>query len=300
MNETIYFAGGCFWGVEGYFKKIPGVVKTEVGYANGNMENPSYDDVCSERANHAETVKVEYLKEDVLLIELLNEFYKIIDPYSLNKQGNDIGTQYRTGIYYLNDTQKEIIENFISKKQSETDKKIQIEIKPLENFYKAEEYHQNYLNKNPKGYCHINLNEAGKYMDEIQHLGPIQYEVTQKNGTEAPHTGKYDKFDEKGLYVDIVSGEPLFLSKDKIYSTCGWPSFKKPVKELKERIDTSHGMIRKEVRSKKANSHLGHVFNDMKDGSNRYCINSAALKFIPFNELKKEGYGEYEKLLTNT
>lgn len=160
MTETVYFAGGCFWGVEEFFRRIPGVAKTEVGYANGKTDNPTYEDVCFRNTGHSETVKVEYDKNRVSLIDLLSRFYRIIDPYSLNRQGNDIGEQYRTGIYYCNDLQKRIIEDFISERQKKTDKKIQIEVDPIEGFYPAEEYHQKYLKKNPNGYCHIDLNSS--------------------------------------------------------------------------------------------------------------------------------------------
>lgn len=292
MIETIYFAGGCFWGVEEYFKRVPGVVNTEVGYANGTVPDPSYEDVCRGDSGHSETVKVEYDEEVVPLIELLNRYYGIIDPHSLNRQGNDIGTQYRTGIYYSNDTQRETVENFIAYKQRENNEKIMIEVKPLVSFHRAEEYHQDYLEKNPQGYCHINLNRDFG----TDNLTDIQYEVTQNNGTEVPHTGEYDRFDEKGLYVDIISGEPLFLSTDKFESGCGWPAFSKPIGKLREKTDLSHGMVRTEVRSRKADSHLGHVFCDGPGGSERYCINSAALRFVGYDDLEKEGYGKYKRL----
>lgn len=304
--RTIYLAGGCFWGIEAYISRILGVAKTTVGYANGKIKHPTYEEVCSSYTNHVECVKVDYDAKILPLKKLLEEFFKIIDPTSLNKQGNDVGTQYRTGIYYRNNTDKAIIRNFINKKQKEYSKEIVTQILPLTCFYPAETYHQKYLEKNPSGYCHIDLTmlpnqeEALEKLiikENIEKLTPLEYEVTQNNATEKPFSGKYNDFNKKGLYVDIVSKEPLFISDDKFDSKCGWPSFTKPIndKNIKKLEDNSHGMNRIEVRSKKANSHLGHVFDDGPDGEKRYCINSASMEFIPFEELKKKGYEEYIK-----
>ena len=297
--KTIYLSGGCFWGVEIYISRILGVYKTEVGYANGKTKNPTYEEVCNLNTGHAECVKVIYSSEFISLEELLEEFFKIIDPIAINRQGNDIGTQYRTGIYYENLIEKQVIKKFIKEKQKNYSEKIAIEVLPLTYFYPAEEYHQKYLEKNPNGYCHIDLDKLSPFEKSKEKLSRLEYEVTQNNATEAPFTGKYNDFDKKGLYVEIVSGEPLFISKDKFNSGCGWPSFSKPIleKNIIKLEDKSHGMTRTEVRSKKANSHLGHVFDDgpLELGGMRYCINSAALKFIAFKDLEKEGYGEYIK-----
>ena len=304
--RTIYLAGGCFWGVEAYISRLLGVAKTTVGYANGNTENPTYDEVCLENTNHVECVKVDYDNKILPLKKLLEEFFKIINPLTINKQGNDVGVQYRTGIYYRNETDKRIIINFINKKQGEYSQKIVTEVLPLNNFYPAEKYHQKYLEKNPTGYCHIDLTQLPnqkKQLEEllikedIMNLTPIEFDVTQKNATEKPFSGKYNDFNKKGLYVDVVGGEPLFISDDKFDSKCGWPSFTKPVNDshIQELNDTSHGMKRIEVRSKKANSHLGHVFDDGPRGEKRYCINSASMRFIPYDKLEDMGYGRYVK-----
>lgn len=304
--RTIYLAGGCFWGVEAYISRLLGVAKTTVGYANGNTENPTYDEVCLENTNHVECVKVDYDNKILPLKKLLEEFFKIINPLTINKQGNDVGVQYRTGIYYRNETDKRIIINFINKKQGEYSQKIVTEVLPLNNFYPAEKYHQKYLEKNPTGYCHIDLTQLPnqkKQLEEllikedIMNLTPIEFDVTQKNATEKPFSGKYNDFNKKGLYVDVVGGEPLFISDDKFDSKCGWPSFTKPVNNnhIQKLNDTSHGMKRIEVRSKKANSHLGHVFDDGPRGEKRYCINSASMRFIPYDKLEEMGYGRYVK-----
>lgn len=304
--RTIYLAGGCFWGVEAYISRLLGVAKTTVGYANGNTENPTYDEVCLENTNHVECVKVDYDNKILPLKKLLEEFFKIINPLTINKQGNDVGVQYRTGIYYRNETDKRIIINFINKKQGEYSQKIVTEVLPLNNFYPAEKYHQKYLEKNPTGYCHIDLTQLPnqkKQLEEllikedIMNLTPIEFDVTQKNATEKPFSGKYNDFNKKGLYVDVVGGEPLFISDDKFDSKCGWPSFTKPVNDnhIQKLKDTSHGMKRIEVRSKKANSHLGHVFDDGPRGEKRYCINSASMRFIPYDKLEEMGYGRYVK-----
>lgn len=307
QNETkkIYLAGGCFWGLEAYFSALAGVVKTTVGYANGCGENPTYKQVCKGDSGFAETVRIEYDPRRISLKDLINHFFDIIDPTALNKQSNDVGTQYRSGIYYVDEKDRKIIVDAIEKEQKRYKLPVVTEVKALESFYDAEEYHQKYLEKNPDGYCHIDLSKVQKYRtyqrpsddDLLSKLDDIQFKVTRQNGTERPFTSEYeDNFDE-GIYVDIISGEPLFSSKDKYDSGCGWPSFTKPIerKAVREKEDNSFGMQRTEVRSELADSHLGHVFNDgpKSEGGLRYCINGAALRFIPLKNLEKEGYGEY-------
>ena len=293
-QQVIYLSGGCFWGVEAYISRIKGVNQTEVGYANGKTKDPTYESVCSGKTGHSECVKVTYNPEIVSLETILEEFYKIIDPFSLNKQGPDIGTQYKTGIYWSDPSQKSDVINFLNKKQKETSNKIVIEAHEILVFYRAEEYHQKYLEKNPGGYCHINLDR--KYNKELKHLTKEEYGVTQLSLTEPPFSGKYNNFFEDGIYVDVVNGEVLFTSKDKFDSKCGWPAFSKPFNEdaIIRHKDLSYGMVRTEVRSQKANSHLGHEFDDGPNGSKRYCINSSALRFIPKKDLEKEGYGKYK------
>ncbi len=308
----IYLAGGCFWGVEAYMARVPGVADVTSGYANGKTETPSYHDVCYNDTGHAETVHVKYDASISLLESLLDYYFNIINPTSLNKQGNDEGTQYRTGIYYVNAADKPIIDAFIQEKQMQYSSPIVVEVQPLESYYLAEDYHQDYLEKNPNGYCHVDfstLNDTpnltiidpdayAKPSDEEMRemLTKEQYAVTQKNDTEAPFSNVYWDNHETGIYVDIVTGEPLFTSKDKFDSGCGWPSFTKPIDEgvIIEQEDDSHGMNRIEVRSRVGDSHLGHVFEDgPKDaGGLRYCINSAALEFIPVDQMEERGYGD--------
>jgi len=312
IKKEIYLAGGCFWGTEKYLGSIPGVLHTEVGYANGNTENPTYQEVCYNNTGHAETVKVEYDNEKVGLEHILNLYYDSIDPLSFERQGFDIGPQYRTGIYFTNEDDEDIVNASINELQKRYKRKIEIEVKPLSNYYKAEDYHQKYLNKNPGGYCHIGISKfekAKKAVDKskkyakkpLDKLSRMQFEVTQNNATEPPFINEYfDEFSE-GIYVDITTGEPLFTSKDKFESGCGWPSFSKPVDpdSVADFVDRSHGMVRTEVRSKLGDIHLGHVFNDGPEdkGGLRYCINSASLRFIPKEEMEQEGYGEYLSLL---
>lgn len=324
-QKEIYLAGGCFWGTEHFMKQIRGVEATQVGYANSTVADPDYRQVCSGRTGAAEAVKVVYDPAEVGLPLLLSLYFKTIDPTSLNKQGNDRGTQYRTGIYYTDLADREVIVRAVDELSKRYDRPLAIEVKPLDNFYPAEGYHQDYLDKNPGGYCHIdpalfglarqaNLRPAGEGMKPPQTvyrrqddatlkktLSPEQYAVTRKNATEPPFQNAYWNEYREGIYVDITTGEPLFISADKFDSGCGWPSFSKPIDQglIDEKTDTSHGMRRTEVRSKTGDAHLGHVFNDgPKDrGGLRYCINSASLRFIPKEDMEVQGYGAYLPLL---
>ncbi|KAB3529983.1 peptide-methionine (S)-S-oxide reductase MsrA [Alkaliphilus pronyensis] len=156
--KEIVLAGGCFWGVEAYFLRLEGVVETEVGYANGSVENPTYQQVCNTNTGHAEVCRIKYDEEKIRLEDILMKFFKIIDPTAVNRQGPDIGHQYRTGIYYTDEADLQVILKVIGDEQSKYSKKIATEVEPLKVYYPAEEYHQKYLEKNPNGYCHINLN----------------------------------------------------------------------------------------------------------------------------------------------
>ncbi len=308
--KEIYLAGGCFWGTEKYFSHVKGIVNTEVGYANGNTENPTYEDVCYRKTGHAETVKVLYDPNIVSLEFILSLYYDVINPVAINRQGNDIGSQYRTGIYYTDIEDKELIIESIKTLQKNYDKPIAIEVLPLQNYYTAEEYHQKYLDKNPNGYCHIGqdkfekaekaedfkLKYSAKPKELLKKtLTDIQYAVTQNNATEPPFSNEYFDNFRKGIYVDVTTGEPLFTSGDKFDSGCGWPSFSKPISPdlIRELDDETHNMQRVEVRSKTGDAHLGHVFNDgpRKLGGLRYCINSASILFIPEEEMEENGYG---------
>lgn len=313
--SNIYLAGGCFWGTEHFLKQVRGVKNTQTGYANGNIENPTYKEVCTDKTGFAETVKVGYDPEQVELSLLLDLYFKTIDPTSVNRQGGDRGSQYRTGIYYTDPKDLPVIEAAVKAVAKEYDKPIVVEVKPLKNFYPAEDYHQDYLDKNPGGYCHIdpklfelarkaNAKTVYQKPDDAtlrKTLNAEQYAVTQKNATERPFQNEYWNEFREGIYVDITTGEPLFVSTDKFESGCGWPSFSKPIDAglIKENTDTSHGMTRTEVRSKTGDAHLGHVFTDgpKEKGGLRYCINSASLRFIPKNKMVEEGYGKYIQLL---
>ncbi|HWP80425.1 MAG TPA: peptide-methionine (R)-S-oxide reductase MsrB [Candidatus Acidoferrum sp.] len=312
----IYLAGGCFWGTEKYLSMIKGVTSTSVGYANGKTENPTYEQVSYQNTGHAETVKVEYDERVISLPFLLSLLYEAINPTSVNRQGGDFGPQYRTGIYYVDEADLPAIEASIEELQKRYDKPVAIEVEPLSQFYEAEEYHQKYLNKNPRGYCHIGRHEfekaAGALVDPALYeklpdgalrgkLTGMQYDVTRKSATEPAFKNEFDHHFQKGVYVDVTTGEPLFSSKDKYDSGCGWPAFSAPIDPnvVREKEDYDYGMFRTEVRSRVGDAHLGHVFEDgpKERGGLRYCINSAALRFIPEADLEKEGYGYLRELI---
>lgn len=301
VTREIYLAGGCFWGVQEYFSRIPGVLATESGYAQSSEPNPSYREVCSGRTGAAETVRVVYDPSRVSLTTLARQFFKIIDPVSLNRQGNDVGTQYRTGVYYVAPGQKAELAPVFAEERKKYDRPLAVELAPLLNFYPAEDYHQDYLKKNPGGYCHIGFESLKDLPDPDEELktrlSPMEYAVTRQNATEQPFSGRYWNLGEPGLYVDVIDGTPLFLSTKKFDSGCGWPSFVAPVDSaaIREKPDYSRGMTRVETRSASSDAHLGHVFDDGPGGAPRYCINSAALRFVPLADLEKEGYGEYLK-----
>ncbi|EOS58050.1 MULTISPECIES: peptide-methionine (R)-S-oxide reductase MsrB [Paenibacillus] len=304
------FAGGCFWCMVSPFEELPGVHGIISGYTGGHTVNPTYEEVCAGNTGHYEAVQITYDPDIFPYRKLLELYWQQIDPTDAGGQFHDRGDSYRTAIFYHDEQQRQEAE--ASKQElaqsGRFDKPIVTPILPAAPFYPAEEYHQQYHKKNPG---HYRLYRKGSGREDFlerhwsgpanreelkRKLTPIQYEVTQNNATERPFTGEYWDHEEEGIYVDVVSGEPLFSSRDKYDAGCGWPSFTRPIRSyhIKEKTDTSHFMIRTEVRSRLGDSHLGHVFEDGPEPTGlRYCINSAALRFVPKADLEKEGYGEY-------
>ncbi len=315
-KEVIYLAGGCFWGMEKLAQALPGVEDAVSGYANGDSENaPTYELVCTGGTGFKETVRVVYDPTVISLPQILQAYFLVIDPTVPDRQGMDIGTQYQTGIYYHDAHSEEIVERVVASEQ-ENYPSFAVEHGPLVNFYDAEAYHQEYLEKNPSGYCHIPAHEIEAVVALItaeagyekpsqdrlkQSLSPQQYDVTQHAATERAFTGEYWDTDAEGIYVDVTTGQPLFRSADKYESGCGWPSFSAPIYEgvVRYAEDTSHGMVRTEVRSEVGDAHLGHIFTNDPESPNgtRYCINSASLRFVPKAEMEAQGYGPYLLLL---
>ena len=308
------FAGGCFWCMVKPFHKYEGVERVISGYTGGHVDNPTYQQVCSETTGHLEAVEITFDPEVISYEELLRIYWRQIDPTDGGGQFNDRGESYRPAIFYHSEEQRAAAEH--SKQEVEDSgrfaRSIEVDIRPAKTFWEAEDYHQDYYKKNPFRYEMYRVGSGrAKFIKEAwsdrkqqqalrERLTPMQYKVTQENGTEPPFQNEYWDEEREGLYVDIVEGTPLFTSHDKFQSNCGWPSFSRPIEEKRVdlNMDTTHHMVRTEVRSKQGDSHLGHVFDDgpKELGGLRYCINSAALRFIPVEELEEAGYGEYKHL----
>ncbi len=317
-QEKALFAGGCFWCIESAFKEVPGVLQVVSGYTGGTRVQPTYEEVSRGTSGHYEAVEITYDPQKVTYPQLLEVFWRQIDPTDDGGQFADRGTQYRTAIFYADASQKQLAE--ASKdalaRSGVFGKPIVTRVLPAQPFYPAEGYHQEYAHKNPQAYQRYRTGSGRQaFLDKTwgrhtcslrpasaalrKTLTSAQYEVTQCGGTEPAFHNEYWDNHREGIYVDVVSGEPLFSSLDKFDSGTGWPSFTRPLEpgNIVEALDTTSGMGRTEVRSRQGGSHLGHVFHDGPAPTGlRYCMNSASLRFIPKEELARQGYGQYRSL----